>query len=114
MTETKANAQTKHLESRVQPGSSEPYDKSGIAEPELDILHLAELVPIIRERFRIEETFSDDAILASLKTISAESSDRGRAATAFSSNIGRYLDSNSQQPSANLAALIAMLPKPRS
>lgn len=115
MTDTKATADTKHLESRDYPGSSETASETiGSGEPFLDILHLAELVPVVRSRFNIEQSFSDDAILASLKTISAVSSDRERASVAFSSNLGRYLDSTRQQASAHLSDLIAMLPRPRS
>ena len=115
MSDTKATAQTEQQESRVHPGSSNrPPAESQVGEPSFDILHLAELVPVVRKRLGIDETFSDDAILGSLKLISAVTYDRDRAAVAFTSNLGRYLDSKGQQPSANLAAFVAMLPRPRS
>ena len=115
MSETKATAQSEHQESRVHPGSSSSRPAEyQVGEPSFDILHLAELVPVVRMRFGIDEMFSDDAILSSLKLISTVSSDRDRAAVAFTSNLGRYLDIKRQQPPADLAALVAMLPRPRS
>ncbi|MEM9355350.1 MAG: hypothetical protein AAGB04_03985 [Pseudomonadota bacterium] len=115
MSDTKTSAHLNKLEGRARPGSSDTtVGVSGSDEQAYDILHLAELVPIVRKRFYIEQKFSDDAILASLKTIAAATTDRERSSVAFTSNLGRYLDSSSQQKEAGLAGLIAMLPRPRS
>ncbi|MEM7750326.1 MAG: hypothetical protein AAF346_18905 [Pseudomonadota bacterium] len=115
MSDTKTSAHLDKVEGRARPGSSGPaVGRPDSDEQAYDILHLAELVPIVRKRFYIEQKFSDDAILASLKTIAAASTDRERSSVAFTSNLGRYLDSSSQRKEAGLAALIAMLPRARS
>ena len=114
MSDTKISTSADNLGSRARPGTPEPSHQLDSDEAGLDILHLAELVPVVREKFGIEQNFSDDAILASLQTITAAGSDRARSEAAFTSNLGRYLDCSGQSREAGLTALITMLPGPRS
>lgn len=79
-----------------------------------DVLHLAELVPVVRERLAVPIDFSDDAILASLKMIAARSSDRERWRVAFDSNLARYLSYKGRDMGKVLQDLIALMPSPRS
>lgn len=115
MSDTKVPLHAETTGGRARPGTPRLNRQNLDAEgPTLDILHLAELVPVVRERFGIDGNFPDDAILASLKTIAAASSDRERSEMAFASNLGRYLDCSHQSEQSSLAALIALLPQPRS
>lgn len=82
--------------------------------PVADILHLAEAVPLIRERLDVPVEFTDDAILASLKTIATKSTDRDRWRAAFESNLARYLSIRGRDLSTALQELVALMPPPRS
>ena len=111
----KATAQTEQQESWVRPGSSNGRSaESQISESSFDILHLAELVPVVKQRLGIDETLSDDAILGGPKLIGAVTFDLDRADVASTSNLKYYLGNKVQQPSADLEALFAMLPQSRS
>ncbi len=79
-----------------------------------DILHLAELVPVVRTRFDLAETFPDDAILASLKTIAGQSEARERWRVAFASNLGVALSRQGRDLNTALNTLLALLPRPTS
>ncbi len=79
-----------------------------------DILHLAEAVPYVRERLEIPAEFGDDAILSSLKTIAAKTTDRDRWRAAFDSNLARYLSIRGRDLSTALEELVALMPPPRS
>ncbi len=103
-----------------EPGSQSapdlPRRQSGvpqIAAPEM-ILHLAELVPIVRERLNISEAFPDDALLASLKAVTAHTNLRERASAAFASNLGQHLGQTSADLQTAMEVLLALLPPPRS
>ncbi len=82
-----------------------------------DVLHLAELVPIVRERLRVGPDFPDDAILASLKAIAQRTAPRDRWSTAFQSNLGLWLSASCREHEHNLAedltTLLNLMPKPR-
>ncbi len=78
-----------------------------------DVLHLAELVPILRERLDIPTDFMDDAILASLKRIAQRSDERQRRQVAFGSNLVRYLAARGRDIDFVLRELIALMPPPR-
>lgn len=80
----------------------------------LDILHLAELVPVVRERFALADTFADDAILASLRVITSQTLPRERWRAAFSSNLGVALVAEGRDLNTALNTLIALLPRPTS
>ena len=101
----------------VQPAAAPPVDGAAVAEraaSSLDILHLAELVPIVRARFGLGDGFADDAILSSLRVIAANSDERQRWLAAFNSNLGRSLASEGHDLNTALSALIALVPRPTS
>ena len=83
-------------------------------EATADILHLAELVPVVRARLALDTVFPDDAVLASLRTIVARSSARERWGAAFDSNLGHWLALEGSDLNTALNTLIALLPAPRS
>lgn len=107
---------------RAEPGSL--ANRAAGAEPEatagngVDILHLAELVAVVRQRLALDNSFPDDAILASLKLIAGKSSARGRYEAAFGSNLGQHLcrhpGNGGSDPGQALTALVGLLPAPRS
>ncbi|MEQ1615558.1 MAG: hypothetical protein ABL904_22620 [Hyphomicrobiaceae bacterium] len=84
------------------------------AAADLEILHLAELVPMVRERFALADSFADDAILASLRVITNHSQPRERWRAAFSSNLGIALVHEGCDLNTTLNTLLALLPRPRS
>ena len=111
----KATAQTEQQESRIRPDSSNRQSaESEIGESSVDILHLTELVLVVRHTLGTVETLSDDAILGGPKLIGAVTLDLDRADVASTSNLKHYLGNKVQQPYADLAALSAMLPQSRS
>jgi len=76
-----------------------------------DILHLLELVPIVRRHLRLEKSFSDDAILASLKVLVSTGNRRTRVRIAFESSLGQhFLQQNRDLPAA-VVTLLALLPE---
>lgn len=79
-----------------------------------DILHLAELVPVVRKRFALADTFADDAILASLRVIASQTLPRDRWRAAFASNLGVALVREGCDLNTALNTLIALLPRPTS
>jgi len=78
-----------------------------------DILHLAELVPVVRRRLTIGPDFSDDAILASLKRVVAKTTDRDRWGAAFDSNLALWLSAQGRELGSALTTLVALMPPPR-
>ncbi len=93
--------------------SPEPgHDGGTDARP--DILHLAELVAVVRERLAIEASFPDDAILASLKTVAARSDGRARAVALFNSNLGQHLGRSGGDLQAAMEVVLGLLPPVRS
>lgn len=78
-----------------------------------DVLHLAELVPIVRERLDVPADFTDDSILSSLKSIATRTSDRERWRAAFDSNLARYLSIRGRDLGGALQELVALIPPPR-
>lgn len=99
--------QAPHLADGHTPTTSAPT-------PTHDILYLAELVPIVRERLSIDPMFPDDGILAGLRAISSKSHPRARWKAAFGSNLGHWLALRSDDLHASLNTLISLLPPPRS
>lgn len=93
----------------VQPTYGEPR-----GEPVTSVLHLAELVPIVRNRLAIDSALPDDAILAALTTITAKSHTRARWKAAFSSNLGHWLALKGEDLNASLTTLMSLLPLPRN
>lgn len=80
----------------------------------LDILHLAELIPVIRQRFGLDDTYPDDAVLASLRSIAAHSGSRERWQAAFRSNLGHWLGQRGTDLNTSLNTLVGLLPRPTS
>lgn len=78
-----------------------------------DVLHLAELVPIVRQRIDVPLDFTDDAILSSLKRIASRTSDRERWRSAFDSKLARYLSTLGRDLGRALQEIIALIPPPR-
>ena len=78
-----------------------------------DILHLAELVPVVRQRLGLGGV-SDDIILTCLKAIAARSEPRERWRVAFSSRLGEMLSRQGRDLNTALNTLLALLPRPLS
>jgi hypothetical protein len=89
-----------------------PAAGSGAAAPHVNIEYLAGLVPVIRRRLAIAATFSDEAIFASLTTITAPSTYEGRWQAAEASTLGQFLLSHGKDLKACLITILALLPKP--
>lgn len=75
-----------------------------------DILHLAELVPVVRERLGLGGV-SDDVIMTCLKAIAAQSEPRERWRAAFSSRLGEMLSRQGRDLNTALNTLLALLPR---
>lgn len=86
---------------------------SGTGYRLMDLLHLAEAVPVVRQRLDVPVEFTDDSILASLKAIAVRTSDRDRWQAAFESNLARYLSVRGRDLGKALQDLIALVPPPR-
>ncbi len=84
---------------------------SAIVEPS-GVLHLMELVPLVRLRLGIGADFKDDAILASLNAITAHDNGYDRAEVAFECDLGLHLDRTRTERDLTSAviALLALLP----
>ncbi len=93
-----------------QPALEEP-DHDGVGP---DVLHLAELVPVLRSKLAIGLDFPDDAILASLKIIAARSTHRERWHAAFLSNLALWFSSQGRELSHALTTVLEALPPPRN
>ncbi|MEO1280274.1 MAG: hypothetical protein AAFV69_00920 [Pseudomonadota bacterium] len=78
------------------------------------ILHLAELVPIVRQRLGVAVEFPDELILSSLKSIADETTDRDRWRVAFESRLGLWLSTQGRELGRALMTLVSLLPPPRS
>ena len=77
------------------------------------MLHLAELVPVVRQRLELDDSLTPDTVLASLAAIAARSSPRERWRAAFDSALGHSLSMTGRDLNTTLNTLIALLPKPR-
>lgn len=77
------------------------------------VLHLAELVPVVRQRLGLDAAFPDDAVLASLETIAKCSTPRERWRAAFDSNLGHWLALKGADLNSALNSLVALVPGPR-
>ena len=91
--------------------SPAPNDTAA-TDADRDILYLAELLPIVRQRLDIDDTLPDGTLLASLATIAACSSPRERWRAAFGSMLGHWLALKGRDLNTTLNTLIALLPKP--
>ena len=96
---------------RIKSGHERDMACQDAVEGAEDILHLIELVPIVRSRLKIKSAFSDDAIFASLKKIVQCATQSGRRRAAFKSQLGLHLCHKGQDLSAAIVKLLALLPK---
>ena len=101
------------LRSSAVTASAGPVEREAIS-PKIDILHLAELVPVVRARFGLDEAFADDAILGSLRVIAGRSPQHERRQAAFGSNLGQTLALGGRDLDTVLDALVATVPGPTS
>ncbi len=93
-----------------------PWTQSRTADPTtaVDILYLAELVPVVRARFGLDADFPDDAVLASLRSIAVHSDSRERWQAAFRSTLGRWMAQNGRDLNTSLNITLGLLPRPTS
>lgn len=82
--------------------------------PAAEVLHLAELVDVVRRELAIDSAFPDAAILASLQTIARRSDPRERWRAAFESNLGHWLALKGSDLNTALGVLVALMPRPTS
>lgn len=95
-------------------GSSAVVSEPAACNDNTGILHLAELVPVVRQRLGISDAFGDDLILASLRAISAHTTDRDRWRAAFESRLGLWLSTQGRELGRALSTLVSLLPPPRN
>lgn len=84
----------------------------GAATGRVNIEYLAGLVPVIRRRLAVAQTFSDEAMFASLTAIAATTTYEGRWRAAEASTLGQFLMSNGKDLKSSLVTILALLPKP--
>jgi hypothetical protein len=85
-------------------------DQSLAAHQAPEMLRLAALVPIVRDRLGMDSSFPDDAVLASLRMIAAPASPWERWQAAFHSNLGHWLGLKADDLNAALNVLVETLP----
>ena len=85
-------------------------DQRVAAQHRIDALHLAALVPVVRDRLGLDSSFPDDAVLASLRMIAAPQSRWERWQAAFHSNLGHWLALKADDLNAALNVLVELLP----
>jgi hypothetical protein len=73
---------------------------------------LARLVPEVRRRLVIGQTFSDAALLASLVAVARHRSNEWRWRAAEASTLGQYLAGSGKDMHRTLVTLLSMLPQP--
>ncbi len=76
--------------------------------------YLAGLVPVVRRRAAIAPSFSDAAILASLTSIAARSTDERRWKAAQASTLGQCLSGSARDLQEALVIILSLLPRPRA
>lgn len=81
-------------------------------EEAVNVDRLARLVPQVRQRLVIGNTFSDAALLASLVAIARHSSHERRWRAAEASTLGQYLASSGKDMHRTLVTLLSLLPQP--
>jgi hypothetical protein len=95
---------------------AEPASETGVQRESglVDVLELAALVGVVRRRLRVDDAFTDEAILASLKAICERTNGRERWSAAFNSNLGLVLALRGGALDADLSTLLGLLPRARS
>ena len=84
-----------------------------VVEQDCDIMHLGEMTNWLRQRFGIDESLSDDGILASLRAIVGQSERRARWRAAFDSELGTWLAHRGTDLNTALNTILAVLPNAR-
>jgi hypothetical protein len=79
----------------------------------VDMRHEAEPVPIVRQRLALPVTFSDDAVLSTLRAIVTKPQSPDRWRDAFNCYVGQLLFVDGRDLNIALNTL-ALLPEPRS
>jgi hypothetical protein len=77
------------------------------------VTHLAELVPIISEKYDLAPRMSAEEILAALRGIAAYSDTRSRWLAAFASPLGRVMAGRGVDLNTALTSIVSMLPPNR-
>ena len=75
---------------------------------------LAQVVPLVRSRLRLDGDVSDATIVGALAAITARSDQRGRWMAAFNSDLGQALAAHGRDLNTALRVLIALAPGARS
>jgi|GEM_PF-4980769 len=86
------------------------HDHSPVLEPS----SLAQLVPLVRDRLKLDSTFPDEAVLASLQAIAAAASPHERWGAAFHTSLGHWLGLKAADLNAALTLLLGLLAEPTS
>ena len=89
------------------------HDQPAAAGSAEIVLHLGELVPLVRARLSIGAGLHDEAILASLAAITSRSDRRERWRTAFGSSLGQWLAMRGSDLNTSLNVLMELVPRPR-
>jgi len=76
-------------------------------------IHLAELVPFLRQRLGLDHSLTDYELLESLKAIAMPSARQDRWRVAFGSVIGRALSERGTDLNTALNIILTALPSPR-
>ena len=77
------------------------------------VTHLAELVPIISDRYGLAARMNAEEVHAALKTIVAYSDTRSRWLAAFASPLGRVIAGRGCDLNTALTSIVGMLPASR-
>lgn len=75
---------------------------------------LAQIVPLVRARLKLENAITDQMVVAALDAIARCSDQRGRWMTAFNSDLGRALATGGRDLNTALRVLVALAPEVRS
>ncbi len=87
-------------------------DGPNLGDPS-NVMHLAELVPFLRQRLGLDHSLSDYELLESLKAIAMPSARQDRWRVAFGSVIGRALSERGTDLNTALNIILTALPSPR-
>jgi hypothetical protein len=78
------------------------------------VTHMAELVPIISEKYDLAPRMSAEEVLAALRSIAAYTDTRSRWLAAFASPLGRVIAGRGVDLNTALTSIVGMLPPNRA
>ena len=78
------------------------------------VTHLAELVPIISEKYDLSPRMSAEEVLAALRGIAGYTDTRSRWLAAFASPLGRVIAGKGVDLNTALTSIVGMLPAARA